>query len=81
MELFYIADSAAFTKKFLEKTKNLNVEVITHMPDNIKETKIAFEYALIYLDVLKIVEVPTSTKPPVYSIHEIECTDKDIPLQ
>lgn len=80
-EFFYIADSAAFTKEFLEKAKALNVEVITRMPDNVKETKAAFEYAQEHLLELDIVEVPTSTTPSIYRIHETECTYQGIPLK
>ncbi len=80
-EFFYIADSAVFTKDFLERAQTLNVEVITRMPDNIKETKVAFEHALTHLDALEIVEIPKSTKPSIYRVHETECTYQGIPLK
>lgn len=80
-DFFYIADSAAFTKDFLEKAQILNVGVITRMPDNIKESKAAFEYALEHLDELDIVKVPTSTTPSIYKVHEAECTYQNIPLK
>lgn len=80
-DFFYIADSAAFTKDFLEKAQILNIDVITRMPDNIKESKMVFEYALENLDELDIVKVPTSTTPSIYKVHEAECTYHDIPLK
>lgn len=80
-EFFYIADSAAFTKEFLEKARSLNIHVITRMPDNIKEAKKALEYAQAHLDELQTVEVPTSTKPSVYRVYETECVYQGIPLK
>ncbi|KXG73625.1 IS1634 family transposase [Thermotalea metallivorans] len=72
-EFFYIADSAAFTKEFLEKADQLNVHVITRMPDNVKETKAAIEVTLEKLSDLPIVEIETSTDPSVYKVFESEC--------
>jgi len=72
-EFFYIADSAAFTKQFLEKANRLNVHVITRMPDNVKETKAAIELALEKLSELPTVKIETSTALSVYKVFESEC--------
>lgn len=73
-EFFYIADSAAFTKEFLEKAQRLNVKVITRMPDQINETKTAIESAAANLESMTRVEIPTSTKTSVYRIIESNCS-------
>jgi transposase len=80
-EFFYIADSAAFTIEFLNKARTLGIEVITRMPDNIKETKVALQYAYEHLDLLEKVEIPTSTEPSVYRVYESQCIYQDIPLK
>jgi transposase len=80
-EFFYIADSAAFTKEFLDKSALLGVDVITRMPDNIKETKEAIHYAWEHIGELEKVEIPTSTTPSVYHVHESECVYQGIPLK
>jgi len=80
-EFFYIADSAAFTKEFLEKAQRLEVKVITRMPDQIKETKAAIEYAAVNLESMSRIEIPTSTKPAVYRIAESSCSYYDTPLK
>lgn len=80
-EFFYIADSAAFTKEFLEKAQRLEVKVITRMPDQIKETKAAIEYAAANLTSMTRIEIPTSTKPAVYRIAESSCSYYDTPLK
>ena len=80
-EFFYIADSAAFTKEFLEKAQRLEVKVITRMPDQIKETKAAIEYAATNLESMTRIEIPTSTKPAVYRIAESSCSYYDAPLK
>ncbi|QUH26184.1 IS1634 family transposase [Serpentinicella alkaliphila] len=80
-EFFYIADSAAFTKAFLQKSRSLGIELITRMPDNIKEGKKALEYAWLHLNELPTVEVPTSTKPSLYRVYETECVYQGIPLK
>ncbi|WP_176758898.1 hypothetical protein [Alkaliphilus peptidifermentans] len=40
------------------------------MPDNIKEGKKASDYALLHLDELPTVEVPTSTKTRSYQAYQ-----------
>ena len=70
---FYIADSAAFTRKFLEKAKRLGVDIITRMPDNILESKHAIEKALNQLEYLPRYELPSSTEPSVYLIMSDTC--------
>lgn len=80
-EFFYIADSAAFTKEFLEKAHRLNVKVITRMPDQVKEAKTAIAEAAANLSALQRVELPTSTDPSVYHIGESSCVYYGTPLK
>lgn len=72
-EFFYIADSADFTQKFLEKASLLCIKIITRMPDQVNETKTAIEYAACNLEHMQRIETPTSTKPTVYYISEDTC--------
>lgn len=80
-EFFYITDSAAFTKEFLEKAHRLGVKVITKMPDQIKEAKAAIADAAENLSTLQRFEVPTSTEPAFYRIGESSCFYQGVPLK
>lgn len=80
-EFFYIADSAAFTKDFLEKAKRLGIHIITRMPDNVSAAKAAIEHALDTLNDMTSVEMKTSTKPSKYLISESICEYHDTPLK
>lgn len=80
-DFFYIADSAAFTKEFLEKAQKLNVKVITRMPDQIKESKATIEKAAASLEAMITIEIPTSTKPAIYRISEGFCKYHDTSLK
>jgi hypothetical protein len=51
------------------------------MPDQIKETKAAIEYAAANLKSMARIEIPTSTKPAVYRIAESSCSYYDTPLK
>lgn len=77
---FYIADSAAFTKEFLQKARNVEMNVITRMPDNILECKFAIEKALNQLDTLQTYEIASSTTPSLYLIMPDQCTYHDTKL-
>jgi len=80
-EFFYIADSAAFTKNFLQKASRLNIDVITRMTDNLVAVKDAFDYVLDHLDELRSVEIPTTTKPTKYLVYEDTCEYHGVPLK
>lgn len=80
-EFFYIADSAAFTQKFLEKAGLLNIKIITRMPDQVNETKAAIEQAARNLEHMRKIEIPTSTEPAIYYISEDTCTYYDTELK
>jgi len=80
-EFFYIADSAAFTKEFLEKAKRLEVHVITRMPDNVLEAKRAISETLKDLHALPTVEITNASEPSVYKVFESECQYQGIPLK
>ena len=80
-EFFYIADSAAFTQKFLEKANLLGIKIITRMPDQVNETKAAIEYAARNIEHMQRIEIPTSTEPAVYYISEDTCTYYDTELK
>lgn len=80
-DFFYIADSAAFTKKFLTKATGMGIDVITRMTDNLVVVKEAFNYVLDHLDELKSIEIETSTKPTKYLVYEQICHYHDVPLQ
>lgn len=78
-EFFYIADSAAFTKDFLEKSKRLGVHVITRMPNNIPEAKSTISETLKALHVLPTVEITNASEPSVYKIFDSKCQYQSIP--
>lgn len=80
-EFFYIADSAAFTREFLQKASRLNIHVITRMPDNVKETKAAIESTLEKLSELPTIEIQTSTEPSRYKVFESECSYHETSLK
>lgn len=80
-EFFYIADSAAFTKDFLQKASQLKIDVITRMTDNIVSVKTAFNHVLDSLDKLETIEIPTSTKASKYRVYETTCEYHGIPLK
>ncbi|MDO9592055.1 MAG: IS1634 family transposase [Erysipelotrichaceae bacterium] len=77
---FYIADSAAFTKVFLEKARLAKMDVITRMPDNINACKLVIEKALDRLESLPTYEFPSSTTPSVYQVMSDQCVYEGIPL-
>lgn len=78
---FYIADSAAFTREFLEKAKRLQIEIITRMPDNVLECRRAVEKALDQLDTLPVYKYETATEPSVYRIMSESCVYHDVPMK
>lgn len=82
-DFFYIADSAAFTKDFLQKAKGMEIDVITRMPDNLVTVKASLEKALEHLDALEIVEIATSNpnQPSIYRVSEDICEYHDVPLK
>jgi transposase len=80
-DFFYIADSAAFTKSFLQKSSQLDIDVITRMTDNLVSVKEAFEYTLDHLNELESVEIATATKPSKYLVYETECDYHNVPLK
>lgn len=80
-DFFYIADSAAFTEEMLIKAKSMDIDVITRMTDQVKETKTAIEKVAIQLDSLPTVEIETSTVPSVYKLLEDTCEYKGVPLK
>jgi len=77
---FYIADSAAFTREFLEKAKRLKIEIITRMPDNVIECRKAIEKALDQLETLPIYHHETQTRPSVYRVLSDACIYHDVPM-
>jgi len=77
---FYIADSAAFTKTFLEKARLARMDFITRMPDNINECKLVIEKALDMLESLPTYDFPSSTTPSVYQIMSDRCIYEGTPL-
>jgi len=80
-DFFYIADSAAFTKAFIQKATTLKIDVITRMTDNLVAVKSAFDKILDNLEDLERVELPTSTTPSVYRLSEDTCDYHGIPLK
>ena len=80
-DFFYIADSAAFTKKFLQRAQSMKIDVITRMTDNLTLVRESFDYVLKNLESLTIVEIPTSTKPSIYKVHEDICEYHGVPLK
>lgn len=81
-DFFYIADSAAFTKDFLQKAKGMEIDVITRMTDNLVAVKNAFDKALENLDALEVVKIGTPPKnPSVYRVAEDTCEYHDVPLK
>lgn len=82
-DFFYIADSAAFTKAFLQKALSMNIDVITRMTDNLVAVNGAFKYALENLEALETVEIKTSDpkKPSLYKVCEDTCTYHGVPLK
>lgn len=77
---FYIADSAAFTKAFLDKARLAKMDVITRMPDNINECKLVIEKALDVLETLPTYFFPSSITPTMYQVMSDHCIYEGIPL-
>lgn len=80
-DFFYIADSAAFTKTFMQKASRLKIDVITRMTDNLVTVKSAFDDVIDRLDELERIEIPTSTKPSGYRLAETTCEYHGVPLK
>lgn len=78
---YYIADSAAFSLKCIQKALKHEIHLITRMSDNVNEAKVAIQETAKALEELTLVEIENTNGTGRYHLKEQICNYHGIPLK